>query len=173
MLDRINVRSWIGPHCEIQVNYLDSSQGLEKLVPGQHCWNKELDIHPLFHAKSWQAFPQPRYEKAPAVFSGGLKEDATGLHSFIAMRRHSRSLMIICLPCQISATCLCYTYVSNFFYCNMFSLLLAGLPSNINIVSSGRGAQRLREDISDVVILTKRFASDKFLIQDFSVDRDR
>lgn len=24
MLDRINVRSWIGPHCEIQVNYLDS-----------------------------------------------------------------------------------------------------------------------------------------------------
>lgn len=55
----------------------------------------------------------------------------------------------------------------------MFSALLAGLPSNINIVSSGRGAQRLREDISDVVILTKRFASDKFLIQDFSVERDR
>ena len=93
-------------------------------MPGQHCWNKELDIHPLFHAKSWQAFPQPRYEKAPAVFSGGLKEDATGLHSFIAMRRHSRSLMIICLPCQISATCLCYTYVSNFFIAICFLFFL-------------------------------------------------
>lgn len=43
---------------------------------------------------------------------------------------------------------------------------LAGLPANLEIVSSGRGAQRLQEDMNDVIMLTKRFASDKFLIQD-------
>ena len=43
---------------------------------------------------------------------------------------------------------------------------LAGLPANLTIVSSGRGAQRLQEDMNDVIMLTKRFASDQFLIQD-------
>ena len=105
------------------------------------------------------------------VFSGGLKEDASGLHAFIAMRRHSRSLMIVSLPRQIKCQFFCFTHDLRQ-NCNMFPVRCAGLPSNIKIVSSGRAANRLREDMADVVILTKRFASDKFLIQDFSVDRD-
>jgi len=58
LLNKIGIRSWIGPHCHIKVEYIDS-------------------IRPF---KEW-------LQAAPCNYAGGFKEDASGLHAYILLRR--------------------------------------------------------------------------------------
>ena len=58
LMGKIGIRSWIGESCQVKVSYIDS-------------------------VRDWKGMLQ----QAPVTFSGGLKEDSSGLRCFLAMRR--------------------------------------------------------------------------------------
>ena len=136
--------------------------GLEILVCWQH--GKWVEIwlpHTAtqIHLLRWIHTGLLRFESAPVVFSGGLKEDNSGLHSFIAMRRHSEGHN---RWNRIHLTCVCFAW---FTFRQSWPSRFSGLPQNLEVAAKGRGAQ-LENDPHDVIILTKRFASDDYLIQE-------
>ena len=57
-MGKIGIRNWIGESCQVKVTYIDS-------------------------ITDWKGMLQ----QAPVTLSGGLKEDSSGLHCFMAMRR--------------------------------------------------------------------------------------
>lgn len=58
ILDKIGIQDWIGPRCRVEVKFIDG-------------------------VRSWKEWLQA----APCSYAGGFKEDQSGLHAYIMMRR--------------------------------------------------------------------------------------
>ena len=86
MLDKIGVRAWIGPECEIRVQFLDGIRDWKGWC--LNCSGLPGRVH-LLDSLDWvcKCSMSVRLERAPCTISGGLKDDASGLHAFICMRR--------------------------------------------------------------------------------------
>lgn len=61
LMGQIGIAAWIGPHCKVKVTFLD----------GIRDW------------KGWLS-------AVPCTYSGGLKEDASGLHGYILLKRQGQ-----------------------------------------------------------------------------------
>eukprot|EP00435_Cladocopium_sp_Y103_P022346 s1099_g5.t1 len=73
LMGKIGIRNWIGESCQVKVTYIDS-------------------------VRDWKGMLQ----QAPVTFSGGLKEDSSGLHCFLAMRRQGETVQQ-CLAASCSS----------------------------------------------------------------------
>lgn len=100
-----------------------------------------------------------RFEKAPVTFSGALRDDATGAHSFLFMR--SRGIPHSHCPCDMQ-----WQFETHTSQLNSSDNSVPDIPPNMHKVSSGPGRGRWPESPHDVYCCIKRFAADQQLSQD-------
>ena len=105
----------------------------------------------------------PRLSRAPITFQGGLRDDSTGVHSFMFMLR--RGAMV-----NDSTHTVMSNQSTDFFYHGvsllvLFISLLADLPHNVVVSETGRGSGGEIHPL-DVIVLVKRYAADRDMCQD-------
>ena len=108
----------------------------------------------------------PRLSKAPVTFQGGLRDDSTGVHSFIfyvETRRHHQWFNSPTQSCPISPQT--FIMVSVYLYLLVLFILLADLPHNVVVSETGRGSGGEIHPL-DVIVLVKRYAADRDMCQD-------
>ena len=102
-----------------------------------------------------------RLENLPVTFAGAMRNDDTGLHSFLFFTRRGEIDKIVIVENTIS---LCVENHSMMI--SDFWALPWDIPRNLTIRSYGRAAGTLMEHEMDVIVLAKRYASDEQLSQD-------
>ena len=89
ILERIDIRKWIGERAQIKVTYLTACRD----------WTKWLLVSPPLFSQNVPASVMPYLQPAicprlntnlPVTFQGGLKTDETGNHAFLFMRRRGQ-----------------------------------------------------------------------------------
>lgn len=86
-----------------------------------------------------------RFEKASVTFSGALRDDVSGAHAFIFMRRRGRTWFLSVVtwaPCT------------------------SDIPSNMEIRADGPGLRSLCPAVDDIVCCVKRYFADPGLSQE-------
>ena len=108
VLGRIHIQKWLGPEAIVKVQYIASTRDFKSWPHVSSIGNSHFVTFPsnfvtvernsklqtaftsLLHvSSSWSPLQiaHLRLEKAPVTYSGGLRDDATGHHSFIMMPR--------------------------------------------------------------------------------------
>ena len=105
---------------------------------------------------------EPRLEKAPVTMSGALRDDGTGAHAFIFLRRRGSH--------EASFIFERFQQVQKQFPILWLSPADSDCPANVNIVSEGPGWHMHGESVNDVICCVKRFASDPSLSQESTCD---
>lgn len=105
-----------------------------------------------------------RLSKLGVTYSGALKEDATGAHSFIFLKRKGWSFNLLILQWK----CLCEFFNSSRPKTLSFSIMCpshwaADVPSFMRIEQHGPAVAA--ESPEDVIVVVKRFMSDQDLMQ--------
>ena len=95
-------------------------------------------------------------------YSGGLRDDCTGIHSFIFMKRKGQPTEVTFVQNP--------SYVQSSFWLYLLNLLcqplLSDVPSNVKIDCFGPAADGVALHHEDVIALCKRYCSDQELCQD-------
>ena len=98
-----------------------------------------------------------RFADLKISYSGGLRDDCSGLHTFLFLKRKGRFLLFLWMLLGV-------------IWWFVWLILLpspcrSDVPSNIRIDSFGPGAEGVASHHEDVIVVLKRYCSDKEVCQ--------
>ena len=111
-----------------------------------------------------------RFADLKISYSGGLRDDCSGLHTFLFLKRKGRFLLFLfqsqhCKMCEISLWMLLGVIWWFVWLILLPSPCRSDVPSNIRIDSFGPGAEGVASHHEDVIVVLKRYCSDKEVCQ--------
>ena len=156
ILERIDIRKWIGERAQIKVTYLTACRD----------WTKWFLVSPPLFSQNVPASVMPYLQPVtcprlntnlPVTFQGGLKTDETGNHAFLFMRRRGQENWLSSSMLSPSSFWIQFPHV--------WMSPPWDLPPNV-MVTYDQSIGRIIPHELDVVCLVKRNAADTMLSQE-------